>query len=82
MSKTVRQVFLIIGTLVLCFIVWQLVFNEGGILKTMYNAMITGINDQWAKISGSDDNLLPEWGDNADTNGKGFEIDTEAGGGA
>ena len=76
MSKTVRTVFLLIGTLVLIFIVWQLVFNDGGILRTGYNAMADGINTQWAKVAGSGKKILAEWGSNADKNGKGFDIDT------
>lgn len=76
MSKTVKTVFLLIGTLVAIFIVWQLVFNDGGILKTGYNAMAKGINKQWAKVAGSGETILAEWGSNADSNGTGFEIET------
>lgn len=77
MSKTVRQVFLIIGTLVFCFIAWQLIFNNGGILKTMYNGMANGVNNQWAKVAGSGVELIPVWTDtNANANGKGFEINS------
>ena len=81
MSKTVRKVFLIVGTLVLVFLIWQLVFNPNGIVKTAYNAFATGINGQWQKAAGGGDNakLIPTWNDsNADkgANGKGFDIDT------
>ena len=75
MSKTVKKVFMLIGTLVAIFLVWQLVFNDGGILMTAYNAIVNGINGQWAKVAGSGQTLLPEWGDNADHNGSGFDID-------
>lgn len=79
MSKTVRKVFLILGTLVLVFIIWQLVFNDGGIIKTAYNAIANGINGQWEKAAGDDtDGLLPIWGDTgADDNGDAFDIDTD-----
>lgn len=77
MTKTVKTVFLIIGVLVLIFIVWQLVFNDGGILKTGYNAMAEGINGQWEKVAGSGKKILATWGSsNADDNGHGFDIDT------
>ena len=76
MSKTVKTVFLLIGLLVLIFIVWQLVFNDGGILKTGYNAMAKGINDQWAKVAGSGQTILATWDNNADSNGSGFDIKT------
>lgn len=76
MTKTVKTVFLIIGVLVLIFIVWQLVFNDGGILKTGYNAMADGINGQWEKVAGSGKTILATWGSNADNNGTGFDINT------
>lgn len=77
MNKTVRTVFLLIGTLVAIFIAWQLIFNDGGILKTAYTALADGVNKQWAKVAGDNEKILPEWGDNADNNGTGFDIDTE-----
>lgn len=77
MNKTVKKVFMLIGLLVLIFIAWQLIFNDGGIVRTMYNTVANGINGQWEKVSGNDD-LLPIWksGTQATTNGQGFVIDT------
>ena len=80
MNKTVKTVFLLIGTLVLIFLVWQLVFKEGGIVRTVYNGMVNGINGQWAKVAGSGQKLLPTWEDAKADDGsksKGFEIKTE-----
>ena len=79
MNKTVKKVFLLIGTLVAIFIAWQLIFNDGGILRTAYNALANGINGQFAKVAGSGQKILPEWqsGQEADTNGQGFDIDTK-----
>ena len=80
MNKTVKKVFLLIGLLVLIFLIWQLVFNKGGIIKTGYNAIATGINKQWAKVAGSGQKILPLWDEtNAikDANGKGFDMNTK-----
>lgn len=78
MKKTTIAVFSLIAVLVVIFLVWQLVFNDGGILKTGYNAVADGINGQWAKVAGSGKTLLPEWDDtSADDNGTGFDIDTD-----
>lgn len=78
MNGTIKKVFLIIGLLVIIFIVWQLVFNEGGILRTGYNSMANGINAQWQKVAGSNQTILALWnGTNATDNNTGFEIDTE-----
>lgn len=79
MSKTVRKVFLIIGTLVLIFLIWQLVFNKGGILRTAYNSMANGINGQWAKVAGTGQTILPLWTDSQTDDGtsKGFSINTK-----
>lgn len=78
MNKTVKIVFLLIGTLVLIFLIWQLVFNDGGIVKTIYNSFANGVNKQWEKVAGSGEKILPNWTDsNADDNGQGFDIETE-----
>ena len=78
MNGTVKKVFMLIGLLVIIFIAWQLIFNEGGILKTLYNSVINGINKQWEKVAGSGETLLPLWdGNNATDNGQGFDIDTK-----
>ena len=84
MNKTVKKVFMLIGLLVVIFLAWQLVFNKGGILKTAYNALANGINDQFKKVAGENNKLLPLWDDsdaNKDANGQGFNIDTKAGAG-
>ncbi len=79
MNKTVKTVFLLIGTLVLIFLIWQLFFNKGGILKTGYNALANGVNGQWEKVAGTGQKILPEWDESdaaEDVNGQGFKIDT------
>lgn len=77
MNKTVKKVFVLIGILVGIFIAWQLIFNDGGILKTGYNALANGINSQWAKVAGKGQTILAIWSDsNATDNGQGFNIDT------
>lgn len=78
MSKTVKKVFMLIGVLVAIFIAWQLIFNDGGILRTVYNSVANGLNGQWAKIAGSGQELLPAWNSGtATSNGTGFEINTK-----
>ena len=78
MNKTIVKVFVIIGILVGVFIAWQLIFNDGGILKTAYNSLANGINSQWAKVAGSGQIILATWTDsNATDNSTGFEIDTD-----
>jgi hypothetical protein len=77
MNKTVKKVFLLIAILVGIFIFWQLTFNDGGILKTGYNALAKGVNGQWEKVAGQGNKILVEWGSNADSNGQGFDINTK-----
>lgn len=80
MNKTTRKVFALIGTLVAIFLAWQLIFMNGGILKTAYNNIVNGVNDQWEKVAGSGEILLPLWDETgAETGSKadGFDIDTE-----
>lgn len=77
MNKTVKKVFVLIGILVGIFIAWQLIFNDGGILKVGYNALANGINKQWAKVAGNGETIMALWGDNATSNGQGFSINTK-----
>ena len=51
------KVFLLIGTLVLIFLIWQLVFNDGGIVKTIYNSFANGVNKQWEKVAGGGEKI-------------------------
>lgn len=60
--STIWKVFLVVGTLVVIFLVWQLVFNHGGILETSYNAVAGVINNTWQSISGGTSPLIPLWG--------------------
>lgn len=77
MNGTVKKVFLLIGLLVLIFLAWQLIFNEGGILRTGYNSMANGINKQWEKVAGSGETILATWETSrASSNGQGFDIET------
>ena len=78
MNKTVKAVFLLIGLIVLIFLIWQLFFNDNGILVTGYNALADGVNGQFEKVAGAGQTLLPKWNQtSADSNGQGFDIDTQ-----
>lgn len=84
MNKTVKKVFMLLALLVGIFLAWQLIFNDGGILQSGYNAIASGINGQYAKVAGQGKTLIPYWGQtnngdagtisNGNTNGQGFDI--------
>ena len=79
MNKTVKKVFMLLALLVGIFLAWQLIFNDGGILQTVYNSMVRGINTQYEKVAGKNQQLLPEWGNGnggqqRGTNGDAFDI--------
>lgn len=59
MSKTVKKVFLVIGVLVLCLVIWVFVFGNG--IRGIYTAVKTPIDNAWKAVTGSNDNLLPDW---------------------
>ena len=85
MNKTVKKVFMLLALLVGIFLAWQLIFNNGGILQSGYNAIASGINSQYERVAGKGKSLIPYWGQsnngnagniqNADNNGQGFVID-------
>lgn len=57
----IKKVFLIIGVLVLAFLIWQLVFSDGGVLISAWNAIADTINGVWQKITGGSSKIVPEW---------------------
>lgn len=83
MNSTVKKVFKLLAMLVAIFLIWQLFFNDGGILQTAYNSLADGINGQYEKVAGKDKKIIPTWGsdgNNVGTNGQGFDIDTTSSG--
>ena len=67
MNKTLIKVFVIIGILVLCLLVWAFVFGNG--FKSIYDAFRTPVNAVYKGIAGSHANdLLPEWDGGAGAN--------------
>lgn len=82
MKSTIAKVFLIIGVLVLCLLVWALFFNDGGILENGWNGMAEQINTTWKKITGSSEGVVPEWETgNNNVNAASGAADTGSGGG-
>lgn len=80
MNKTVAKVFKLLALLVAIFLIWQIFFNDKGILVTVYNALADGINGQYAKVAGENAKILPKWGDTSadkNANGQGFDINTD-----
>lgn len=80
MNKVVKKVFGLIAVLVLIFLIWQIFFNQNGILHTAYNALANGVNGQFEKVAGKGQKLLPLWENSdadKDANGEGFNIDTK-----
>lgn len=71
--KPITKVFLVIGALVLCLVVWGLFFNDGGVLQTAWNALVTPVNNTWSSITGqAGAKILPEFsatGAGKETNG-------------
>lgn len=61
MKKTIVTVFLIIGVLVISLLVWRLVFAEGGVLQQGWNGLSGQVNQVWKRITGQDQDLMPEW---------------------
>ncbi len=62
MNATIKKVFVIIGILVLALLIWQLFFNDNGIIVTSYNAVASSVNNKFKAVTGGDNALLPYWG--------------------
>lgn len=79
MKKSTIAVFSLIAVLVAIFLVWQLVFADGGIIRTGWNALANGVNGQWEKVAGDGQTILPLWEDavTSDDGDGGFDIDID-----
>lgn len=69
MKKTIITVFVLIGVLLICALVWDMVFNDGGIISSVWNAIATPVNNAWKAIAPNGNDLIPEWGNNIDHGG-------------
>lgn len=69
-KANIFAVFGIIGILVAAFLIWALVFNDGGIIKTGYNAGAGTVNDTWQKVTGGSSKVVPLWDDAGVTDSK------------
>lgn len=76
MSKTVKKVFIIIGVLVLCLIIWTVVFNENGLMVTAYNAMADAVNGAFSSIAGDGKQLMKPWDETDAKNDNGNAADS------
>ena len=81
MNSVVLKVFMLVGLLVIIFIAWQLIFNDGGILRTGYNSIVLGINGQWEKVAGAGHTIVATWGDVSAEDEQGFDAGVHGGGG-
>lgn len=62
MKKSTWKVFSMVMLLVAVFVLWQLMFKDGGVIRGLYNGVVNFLNVQWKDLTGSQDNLLPPWG--------------------
>jgi hypothetical protein len=59
--KPITKVFIVIGALLLCLLIWAAVFNNG-LLQNAWNSMADSVNEQWQKITGDNSaEIIPEW---------------------
>lgn len=59
--KMITKVFLVIAVLLICLIVWALFLGGDGILQNGWNGIAEQVNTTWKAITGSSDNVIPEW---------------------
>lgn len=60
MNKTITKVFLVLGVLLLCLIIWFFVFGSNGV-QLAYNGVKDVVNGAYQTVVGEDAELLPEW---------------------
>ena len=76
MNNMVIKVFSILAILVVIFLLWGVLFNSTGIVRTVYNQVADGVNEQYQKVAGPNAKILPKWTDSSVTPVTTFDIDT------
>lgn len=59
--KMITKVFLVIAILLICLIVWALFLGGDGILQNGWNGIAGQVNETWHAVTGTNNDLLPEW---------------------
>lgn len=76
MTGTIKKVFLVIGVLVLCLIIWGVFF--GGALGNLWNAAGGELNKGWQKVTGdTETSLVEDWNATGEATVKGQNSVTE-----
>ncbi len=59
--KMITKVFLVIAVLLICLILWALFLGGNGVLENAWNGIAGQVNETWQAITGTNNNVLPEW---------------------
>lgn len=59
--KPITKVFLVIGVLLACLLVWAVFFGGDGVMAMVWNAIADNLNEIFGKITGSDTEIVPTW---------------------
>ena len=58
-KKVIVTVAVALCTIAACFLIYEIVFNNGGVLQKGWNAVATTVNEQFDKMGNGD--VLPMW---------------------
>lgn len=72
MHKGIGKVFLILGSVVVCFIIWNVVLGGDGVFTSVYNKITERVNVESNSINGGSATVAPEW--NESTLGSASEL--------
>ena len=59
--KMITKVFLVIGILLACLIVWSLTLGEGGLIQRGWDGIADMVDNTWMKMTGSTEGIMPRW---------------------
>lgn len=61
LHKMIGKVFLIIGSVVLMFVIWNLVLGNNGVFVSIYNTVVNRVNVEGSSTNGNTSDTLTEW---------------------
>ncbi len=61
MKGMIVKVFLVIGVLIACLVLWNLFLGDDGLLSKGWNLMGSEINETVQDLTGTSDDIIDEW---------------------
>jgi hypothetical protein len=61
MKKWIGKIAIVLGALLLVFMIWDMIFNEAGVLSNVWDGFAGWVNGMVSDFTGEDTEFIPLW---------------------